>query len=90
MTSFAGCDLPYLATTMEYAGGPESTTFIGFIVLLTLPVSAGIARQMGQGGILRTRSGQAERSINLVKADDTLNPGDPRSPASKRNERKRL
>jgi hypothetical protein len=50
MTSFAGCDLPYLATTMEYAGGPESTTFIGFIVLLTLPVSAGIARQMGQGG----------------------------------------
>ena len=49
MTSFAGCDLPYLATTMEYAGGPKSTTFIGFIVLLTLPVSAGIARQMGQG-----------------------------------------
>ena len=62
---------------MEYAGGPESTTFIGFIVLLTLPVSAGIARQMGQWGILRTRSGQAERSINLVKADDTLDPGDP-------------
>ena len=72
MTSFAGCDLPYLATTMEYAGGPESTTFIGFIVLLTLRSYRPALPVRWGRGILRTRSGQAERSINLVKADDTL------------------
>jgi len=73
ITIFAGsgrlirCDLRYVAKTMEYALGPESMTFIGFIVLLTLRC---IGRHCPSDG-----AGASERSITLVKADATPNPG---------------
>ena len=49
--------------------------FIGFVALLTLRRIGRRCPSDGAGGILRTRSGRAERSINLVKAGATLDPG---------------
>jgi hypothetical protein len=58
---------------MEYAWAPESMTSVGFITLLTLRRIGRSCPSMGQG--FEPNRVEPGRSIKLVKADATFDPG---------------